>query len=253
MTIDDRLLDQLGERARARDVDDIASESRRAADDALPSAEFKRRVVTEILRRQREDAEVDTGAETEQDDRAGDLDPPVVRPLAAPVHRPRPWLRSLAVAASVSLALGVAWWSRSPTSTNSASLPTFAVETLGVVAEVRGAPAPSATDDEISTGRYFVGNRVELRLRPEVPIEGPIRAVAWRQDGADWHRWPVDIAVSDQGAVRLRTMAGDPTLPIGEHTVRVDVSIEPDGGASDIQSWFWRLRVEPMTDGDEAP
>lgn len=125
----------------------------------------------------------------------------------------RRWIAPVvALAAAAAIAL-VVWRPGEP------ALPRYAVEMSGGVVDLRG-------DEVRETLRFGPGDRFELRLRPDAPIEGPIEVrAAVLVDGA-LRPWPVEPATSAEGAVRIMgtgASLGLTAFGFGERVVRVVV------------------------------
>jgi hypothetical protein len=88
-----------------------------------------------------------------------------------------------------------------------APLPAYALEVSGGIAEVRGA--------EPTRGPLLLesGARVELRLRPQHPIDGAVGARLFWRAGRDLRRWPVRAEMSPEGVLRVIAPAESPFGP----------------------------------------
>jgi hypothetical protein len=87
-----------------------------------------------------------------------------------------------------------------------APLPAYALEVSGGVAEVRGTPPAGPLLLE-------AGARVELRLRPQHPIDGAADARLFWRAGRDLRRWPVRAQMSPEGVLRVIAPAESPFGP----------------------------------------
>ena len=209
MTHDDKLLARLAERARERDA--MASDP----DDSQPlPVETRDQLVAEILRRQRDES---AGAPPETDDATPTptAEPPIAAPLVPPATaRParRPWAGPVALAASILLAALVAFQWRDA---EDVPLPGYTLELSGTLVTERSAEPTriEAEPGSATVGRVAVGNRVEIVLRPQTAVEGPVEATTWRLVDGAWTPWldpeiqrpaPATVATNPRVAQRPR-------------------------------------------------
>lgn len=143
--------------------------------------------------------------------------------LPRPLRRPRPAVRPrhwwAAAAALAAAALLVAVWpegERPP-------LPAYEVHLGGEVRLERAPGAAAAGERSWREARIFApGNRLELVLRPEQAIAGPVEARTYRQEGSSLRPWPLPVEHPAGGAVRVAgTVGREIDLPAGESTLVV--------------------------------
>ena len=174
---DDRLLFALGELAREQRQEKTPPSQLLAP----PGDAVKERIVAQAIAA----AAVHPTGEVER-----------VAALASPRTRPRP-RRWLWLGAPAALAAGVALWLHQGGGTG--SLPKYAMEVSGGVAEYRGG---AAADDQPLV--IEAGSAVEIRLRPAVDSAQPVVARAFWVRGNEVRPWAAQVATSPQGAVRMR-------------------------------------------------
>jgi hypothetical protein len=108
---------------------------------------------------------------------------------------------------------------------DSGPLPAYTMQLSGGVASVRGdAPETGARPLELAEG-----SRVELRLRPERPIDaGGVAVQLFWTRGTSQLRWFATTEISPQGAVRI---VGSAPRPFGPGEGELVVTVGRPGGA----------------------
>lgn len=205
-----------------------------------PSAETRRAIVQEILRRQADDrtpeahaapaADGPTGDTGDTDDTGEPTAEIPVLPFPERFRRHRPWIAA-AVAALAVIAIGLWPPSSDIDPDDGPRLPAYQAELLGATRTERST-SPPATPNPAPEGRlegsFTVGNRLELLLRPEERLTTTPVASTWRwQDGA-WQPWSAPVEVLDGGTVRLHgTLGVDLSLEPGEHRLALVIALAP--------------------------
>jgi hypothetical protein len=172
------------------------------------------------------------------------------------------WAPALAgFAAAVILAPAIFLAYRAMQETQSLALGAYSMELHGDIEAMRGEDTPDAGPFEFAPGMTF-----DLNLFPAEPVQGPIEVAAFLVGANGVERWPVPVAISAEGAVRIHGVVGsDIPLPAGPSVVLVAVG-RPDrlpGGealaerldekhVAEERDWTaWRLSVsvieEPTT------
>lgn len=91
-----------------------------------------------------------------------------------------------------------------------------------------GARSERGGSQDVDVPHFTATTRLELVLRPEARVEGPISIAGWlRGPGAQAHlqRWPVNFEIAEGGSIRVVGEAQEllPTEP-GEYTLHVIVA-----------------------------
>jgi hypothetical protein len=218
--------------------------------EALAAGELSDAELAELEAQARDDPEVaraleayrplDSGARARIVER---LERQLARPEAAREPRAPFWRRfwvwapACAVAAAAAIVL-LLWPAGLP------DLPRYSLAVRGGVQAVRGDPAPE------DLPRFEAGSTLEITLRPQRAVEGPVEARVFVEEGDGVRRLGVTVEKSATGAVRLRARVGQELrLPDGVH--RLVVAVGRPGGLPDaerVQRWLreGRPAVEEM-------
>jgi hypothetical protein len=125
-------------------------------------------------------------------------------------------MTALAVGAALAIAAAVALVARG--TGPSAPLPPYEVALFGAPSHLRGAPGVTSTP----TIAVAPESPLEIVLRPDVDVRGPVVAGAFLVEGGGARRWSAPIEVSEDGAVRI---AGRVDSLFGARRGEVDVIV----------------------------
>lgn len=123
---------------------------------------------------------------------------------------------ALAFAAVAAVAL---IWISVPFTTVHPALPHYTLTTEGHTKIWRGTPSPGALD------HYQQGAPLQWLLRPDEPFADEVKVRVFLRSGEKTQEWPVDVEISQSGAIRLSGSVGvELDAPQGTHEVLVVVA-----------------------------
>lgn len=138
-------------------------------------------------------------------------------PRVVPMRRPRPWRFALPLAAMLVAVFSMLVYPILMKEPPASELPAYAARFQGASQLLRG-----DSDEQFSaTGvvtKVADGNRVDIVLTPERPVDGEIVARAFlSQAGGGWLALsPAMLSVSEQGAVRFEAIVGSDLMLTAE-------------------------------------
>lgn len=109
------------------------------------------------------------------------------------------WLRAGWVMGPVLVAAGALWMLGGPPQS---ALPAYELEVRGGNRVTRGA------EETPAEARLSAGSRLDLVVRPETDVEGPLQAAAFRLEGGAWVDAGLAVHVDPSGAVRASGTVG---------------------------------------------
>lgn len=133
------------------------------------------------------------------------------------------WLRAGWVMGPVLVAAGALWMLGGPPQS---ALPAYELEVRGGDRVTRGA------EETPAEARLSAGSRLDLVVRPETDVEGPLQAAAFRLEGGAWVDAGLAVHVDPSGAVRASGTVGA-EVPATPGPLRLAVVVTRGAGAPD--------------------